>query len=116
MRDIFTLFLHAIVIIIRLGRPGGLRSVVAESLFEATTSPDSESWSEAGSEFAVNTVYYRSLSMEHPASMSARSILRAYGWMGSRRFAGVLRTFPVRSFRCSEKSERLIAAGLARTD
>src|SRR5262249_39917984 len=32
MRDIFTLFLHAIVIIIRLGRPGGLRSVVAESV------------------------------------------------------------------------------------
>jgi hypothetical protein len=32
MRDIFTLFLHAIVIIIRLVRPGGLRSVVAESV------------------------------------------------------------------------------------
>src|SRR5215472_13903172 len=32
MRDIFTVFLHAIVIIIRLGRPGGLRSVVAESV------------------------------------------------------------------------------------
>ena len=32
MRHIFTLFLHAIVIIIRLGRPGGLRSVVAESV------------------------------------------------------------------------------------
>src|SRR6201987_137126 len=32
MRDIFTLFLHAIVIVIRLGRPGGLRSVVAESV------------------------------------------------------------------------------------
>src|SRR5262245_61647498 len=32
MRDILTLFLHAIVIIIRLGRPGGLRSVVAESI------------------------------------------------------------------------------------
>src|SRR3989442_2152211 len=32
MRDILTLFLHAIVIIIRLGRPGGLRSVVAESV------------------------------------------------------------------------------------
>src|SRR6266516_367419 len=31
MRDIFTLFLHAIVTIIRLGQPGGLRSVVAES-------------------------------------------------------------------------------------
>ena len=30
MRDIFTLVLHAIVTIIRLGRPGGLRSVVAE--------------------------------------------------------------------------------------
>jgi hypothetical protein len=32
MRDIFTLFLHAMVIVIRLGRPGGLRSVVAESV------------------------------------------------------------------------------------
>src|SRR5215831_5136655 len=32
MRDIFTLFLHTIVITIRLGRPGGLRSVVAESV------------------------------------------------------------------------------------
>src|SRR5215467_7714836 len=32
MRDIFALFLHAIVIIIRLARPGGLRSVVAESV------------------------------------------------------------------------------------
>ena len=32
MRDILTLFLHVIVIIIRLGRPGGLRSVVAESV------------------------------------------------------------------------------------
>src|SRR5215467_3446751 len=32
MRDIFTLFLHVIVIAIRLTRPGGLRSVVAESV------------------------------------------------------------------------------------
>jgi hypothetical protein len=32
MRDIFTLLLHAIVIIVRLGRPGGLRSVVTESV------------------------------------------------------------------------------------
>src|SRR5436309_5701797 len=31
MRDIFTLFLHVIVTVIRLVRPGGLRSVVAES-------------------------------------------------------------------------------------
>src|SRR5262249_16647164 len=31
MRDIFTLVLHAIVTIIRLGQPGGLGSVVAES-------------------------------------------------------------------------------------
>src|SRR5438477_11944262 len=30
MRDIFTLFLHAVVTIIRLVQPGGLRSVVAE--------------------------------------------------------------------------------------
>src|SRR5438093_7647142 len=32
MRDIFTLFLHAMVTIIRLGQPGGRRSVVAESV------------------------------------------------------------------------------------
>ena len=32
MRDIFTLFLHPIVTIIRLGKPGSLRSVVAESV------------------------------------------------------------------------------------
>jgi hypothetical protein len=32
MRDVFTLFLHAIVINMRLVRPGGLRSVVAESV------------------------------------------------------------------------------------
>ena len=32
MRDIFTLFLHAIVTIVRLSQPGGLRSVVAESV------------------------------------------------------------------------------------
>ena len=32
MRDIFTLFLHAIVTILRLGQPGGVRSVVAESV------------------------------------------------------------------------------------
>ena len=32
MRDIFTLFLHAIVTIIRLAQPGGLRAVVAESI------------------------------------------------------------------------------------
>ena len=32
MRDIFILLLHAIVIIVRLGRPAGLRSVVAESV------------------------------------------------------------------------------------
>src|SRR5215472_14671685 len=32
MRDIITLFLHAIVTIIRLGQAGGLRSVVAESV------------------------------------------------------------------------------------
>jgi hypothetical protein len=31
MRDIFTLFLHAIVTIIRLAQPGGFRAVVAES-------------------------------------------------------------------------------------
>jgi putative transposase len=32
MRDIFTLFLHAIVTIMRLAQPGGVRSVVAESV------------------------------------------------------------------------------------
>ena len=32
MCDIFTLLLHAIVIIVRLVRPGGLRSVAAESV------------------------------------------------------------------------------------
>ena len=32
MRDIFILFLYAIVTIIRLGTPGGLRCVVAESV------------------------------------------------------------------------------------
>src|SRR5215475_3197566 len=32
MRDIFTLFLYAIVTIIRLGKPGGLRCVFAESV------------------------------------------------------------------------------------
>ena len=31
MCDIFALFLHVIVTVIRLARPGGLRSVVAES-------------------------------------------------------------------------------------
>src|ERR1700758_2962442 len=32
MRDIFTLFLHVIVTMIRLGQAGGIRSVVAESV------------------------------------------------------------------------------------
>src|SRR5215831_8630604 len=32
MRDIFTLFLHAVVILVRLAQPGGFRSVVAESV------------------------------------------------------------------------------------
>jgi putative transposase len=32
MRDILTLFLHAIVIMIRLARPGGFRAVVVESV------------------------------------------------------------------------------------
>src|SRR5262249_97351 len=32
MRDIFILFLHAFVILIRVCRPGGLRSVIAESV------------------------------------------------------------------------------------
>jgi len=32
MRDVLILFLHVIVTVVRLARPGGLRSVVAESL------------------------------------------------------------------------------------
>ena len=32
MRDVVILFLHLIVTVIRLARPGGLRSVVAESV------------------------------------------------------------------------------------
>jgi hypothetical protein len=32
MRDVPVLFLHLIVTVVRLARPGGLRSVVAESL------------------------------------------------------------------------------------
>ena len=32
MREVFTLFLHAMVTIIRLARPAGLRAVVAESV------------------------------------------------------------------------------------
>jgi transposase InsO family protein len=32
MRDVVTLFLHLIVVVFRLARPGGLRSVVAESV------------------------------------------------------------------------------------
>ena len=32
MRDVVILFLHLIVTVVRLARPGGLRSVVAESL------------------------------------------------------------------------------------
>src|SRR6266705_1316330 len=47
MRDILTLFLHAIVTIIRLGQPGGLRSVVAESVLMRHQVLILESWSEA---------------------------------------------------------------------
>jgi hypothetical protein len=32
MRDVVILFLHLIVTVVRLARPGGLRSVVAESV------------------------------------------------------------------------------------
>ena len=32
MRDVVILFIHLIVTVVRLTRPGGLRSVVAESL------------------------------------------------------------------------------------
>jgi len=31
MRDVVTLFFHLIVVVVRLARPGGFRSVVAES-------------------------------------------------------------------------------------
>jgi hypothetical protein len=37
MRDVLILFLHLIVTVIRLARPGGLRSVVAESLLVKTS-------------------------------------------------------------------------------
>src|SRR5438034_9242551 len=47
MRDILTLFLHAIVTIIRLGQPGVLRSVVAESVLMRHQVLILESWSEA---------------------------------------------------------------------
>src|SRR5215813_11866108 len=50
MRDIFTLFLYAIVTIIRLGKPGGLRCVVAEAVLNATSTPDSESGPKACSQ------------------------------------------------------------------
>jgi hypothetical protein len=32
MRDIVVVFVHLIVTLVRLGRPGGLRSIVAESV------------------------------------------------------------------------------------
>ncbi len=32
MRDVVTLFFHLIVVVVRLARPGGFRSVVAESV------------------------------------------------------------------------------------
>jgi hypothetical protein len=51
MRDIFTLFLHAIVTIVRLAQPGGLRSVVAESVLMRHQVLESES--EAGSQPSV---------------------------------------------------------------
>src|SRR5687767_6813160 len=59
MRDIFILFLLAIVTIVRLGQPGGLRSVVAESVLIATSSSDLESWSEANSEPSVFRSHHR---------------------------------------------------------
>ena len=39
MRDIFNLFLHVVVITIRLARPGGLRSVAAVIMDFAKISP-----------------------------------------------------------------------------
>src|SRR5215510_7184841 len=61
MRDIFTLFLYAIVTIIRLGKPGGLRCVVAESVFDATSTPDSESGPKACSQPPVFRSHRRRL-------------------------------------------------------
>jgi hypothetical protein len=46
MRDIFILFLHAIVTIVQLGQPGGLRSVVAESLALPPRSPNLNAYAE----------------------------------------------------------------------
>src|SRR5438876_11836574 len=49
MRDIFALFLHVIVTVIRLAKPGGLRSVVAESA-DSPSIADFQSREEAGPE------------------------------------------------------------------
>jgi hypothetical protein len=57
MRDIFTLLLHAIVIIIRLAPPSGVRC--CRIRLDATPRPDSESWSEAGSQSAVFGSHHR---------------------------------------------------------
>src|SRR5262249_19064465 len=59
MRVIFTLFLHAIVIIIRLGRPGGLTFCCCRIRLDATSTSDSESGSEAGSQPSVFGSHHR---------------------------------------------------------
>src|SRR5262249_11665814 len=59
MHDIFTLFLHTIVTIIRLAQPGGLRAVVAESVLMRTSSSDSESGPQAGSQPSVVRSHHR---------------------------------------------------------
>src|SRR5262245_15542210 len=59
MRDIFTLFLHAMVTIIRLGQPGGLRFVVAESVLMRHQLLIFESGPEACSQPAVFRSHHR---------------------------------------------------------
>src|SRR4029453_2875090 len=44
MRDLAVLFIHLITTIVRLAGPGGLRSVVAESVSGQTATPDPESF------------------------------------------------------------------------
>jgi hypothetical protein len=61
MRDIFILFLHAIVTIIRLGKPGGLRSVVAESVLMRHQTLDFESGPEACFQPSVFRSHHRRL-------------------------------------------------------
>jgi hypothetical protein len=59
MREVFTLFLHAMVTIIRLARPRGVRAVIAAIRLDATSSPDSESGSHAGSQTSLLRSHHR---------------------------------------------------------